>query len=81
MKVTVGGSMGWKIQGKQYESIDASSVFTIEKEVPDDVKFEAMEEMMDKTTKALEKDATKKMKSSIEQYKTKVEEYKKILHR
>lgn len=74
MKVTVGGTMGYKIQGRQYESIDGSSVFTIEHEFPDDTPFENVEKLMDKTTKALEKDSVKKIKAAMEQYKMRVQE-------
>lgn len=72
--------MGFKIQGKQYESIDASSVFTIEKEFDDDTSFDIIEKLTEKTTKALERDSTNKLKAAIEQYKGKVEKLKGLLY-
>ena len=80
MKITIGGMMGFKIQGKQYESIDASSVFTIEKEFDDDTSFDIIEKLTEKTTKALERDSTNKLKAAIEQYKGKVEKLKGLLY-
>ena len=54
MKITVGGSMGFKKQGKPYESIDANTFFTIEKEVPDDWPKEKLEELFNKTNDIIE---------------------------
>ena len=68
MKITCGGSMGFKKQGKPYESIDANTFFTIEKEVPDDWPKEKLEELFNKTNEILSREATKKMKVAYTTY-------------
>lgn len=79
MNVKVGGSMGYKIQGAPYESIDAMSIITIEKEVPDDFSAEKLQEFSDRITNMLEKDIVKKLKTAIETYKEKVNKLKALL--
>ncbi len=70
MKIQYGGTMGFKIQGKQYESVDASAVFTLEKEFPDGVKIEdkELEVLSDKVNDTLKKEAVKHMKTALNEY-------------
>lgn len=80
MKIKVGGSISYKIIGRPYESIDAGTVFVIEKEVPDDTPFEEIEEkFFDKTNKILEKEALKKMKIAFNSYSEKMDRIRKKL--
>ena len=80
MKIKVGGSIGFKIQGRTYESIEASTVFSIEKEVPDDTPFEEIEKkFFDKTNKILEKEALKKMKIAFNAYDENMDKIRKKL--
>jgi len=80
MKIKVGGSIGFKIIGKPYESIDASTVFSVEKEVPDDTSFEEIEEdMFNKTNQILEKESLKKMKIAYKAYQEKMDRIRSMI--
>lgn len=81
MKITVGGTMGFKIQGRPYESIDVSSVFTLEKDFPDGQKInqEELDILFDKSTKRLAGDAIKKLAVAIKEYNTTVKKYRELI--
>jgi len=70
MKITIGGAMGFKVQGLPYESIDASAVFTVEKEFPDGtpINSEEIEKISDKVNKILTSEAMKKIKIAVKEY-------------
>jgi len=81
MKMTFGGTMGFKIQGKQYESIDATAVFTLEKEFSDDVPIneETIKSVSDKVNTILTKEASKRMKTAVNEYKNNISKLKSML--
>jgi hypothetical protein len=74
MKVTLGGSIGYKIQGKPYESIDIMSICTIDIE---DEKVN-IEEVYDKIRETIKSENRKKLKLAIEEYKNKLEEIRRL---
>ena len=76
MKIVIGGTMGFKIQGNSYESINADTYFTIEKEVDADFPKEALRKFFDKTNKILEEEAVKKMKIAYDTYRKKINNIK-----
>ena len=70
MRVTFGGSMGFTVQPKQYESINASATFSVEKEFEDGVKIDAEElkEISNKVNETLAREATKHLKTAVSEY-------------
>ena len=78
IKITMGGSMGFKMQGKQYESVDANSHFTLEAEVSKKLNQEELDSLSDKINNILEKDSAKRMSRAYELYKDKLENIRKL---
>jgi hypothetical protein len=68
MKITLGGSMGYKIQVAQFEPLEASSYFGIEDEIEsfDEDKIEMFNA---KINALLQKQVNEKMKVAIVNYK------------
>ncbi len=79
MKINVGGTIGFKIIGKPYETIEATTSFSTEKEVPDNFSKEALEEFFDKTNNILSREATKKMQIAVNEYKQKIIKLREVL--
>ena len=75
MKVTAGGSIGYKIQGKPYESIDVNTFISIEYDSnieSDDIE-KNIQQTQEKINELLKLENRKKLKLAIEEYKTKLE--------
>ena len=68
-KITIGGSMGFKKTGKPYENVDATTYFSIEKEIPENMPEDQLRELFDKVNKILAEEATKKMVVAYKVYK------------
>lgn len=78
MKMTIGGSMGFKIQGKPYETIEANSYLSIEIENSDGLTDEAILKLKEKIDRSLKEDATNKLKNAFDIYKNRVEHLRKV---
>ena len=72
IKITCGGSIGYKKTGKPYENVDATTYFSIEKEVPADWPKEELTKFFDKVNTILAEEAVKKMVVAYKIYKEKV---------
>lgn len=68
MKITLGGSMGYKIQVAQFEPLEASSYFGIEDEF-ENFDEEKIEKFNEKINAILQKQVNEKMKVAIINYK------------
>ena len=79
MKIICGGSMGFKKTGRAYENVDATTYFSIEKEVPADWPREELTKFFDKVNTILAEEATKKMVVAYKTYKEKVVELERLL--
>ena len=83
MKITVGGSIGYKIMIKQYEPIEVSSSCEIEFEAPQENDLsggldEWMNKFNDKATEVIKNENRKRMKVAIEEYREKIERLRKV---
>lgn len=67
---TFGGSMGFKLQAKQYESVDTNSFFTVKAEGP--LTDDEIEELSNKVNNVLEAECTKRLKRAYDLYKEKL---------
>jgi hypothetical protein len=72
MKITIGGSMGFKKTGKPYENIDSMTYFSIEKDVPEEMVEQTTKELNEKVNKILAEEATKKMIMAYKTYRDKI---------
>jgi hypothetical protein len=72
MKITIGGSMGFKKTGKPYENIDSMTYFSIEKDVPEEMVEQTTKELNEKVNKILAEEATKKMVMAYKTYRDKI---------
>lgn len=79
MKITIGGSVSMTLQPKQYESINAMSIFTMEKEYPDDISAQKIEAENDKINKIILKELNKRLKSAFIEYREKRGSYKSLI--
>jgi len=79
MKITVGGSMGFKKTGKPYENIDSMTYFSIEKDVPEEIVEQATKELNEKVNKILAEEATKKMIVAYKTYRDKITKLETLL--
>ena len=77
MKINFGGSMGFKLQAKTYESIDSNAYVSIETEIPDDLPQEEIDKLSEKVNSILKKEAIKRTKEAYEIYSTKLLKIKK----
>jgi hypothetical protein len=71
---TFGGSMGFKLQARQYESVDANSFFTVKAEGP--LTDEEIEELSSKVNNILEAESAKRLKRAYDLYKRKLTKIK-----
>jgi hypothetical protein len=79
MKVTIGGTMGFKKTGKPYENVDATTYFSIEKDIPEEECEKDIPELFNKVNKILAEEATKKMVLAYKTYRDKIANIEKIL--
>jgi len=68
MKINFGGAIGFKLQAKQYESIDSNAYISIEVEIPDDMPQEEIDKLSEKVNSVLKKEAIKRTKEAYEIY-------------
>jgi NH3-dependent NAD+ synthetase len=78
MKIKVGGNIGYKIQGKPYESIDVSSYCLIEVE-RDELTESNYEELNEKINELIKKENRKKLKLAIGEYKDSLEKIRSVI--
>ena len=79
MKISIGGSMGFKKTGKPYENVDAMTYFSIEREFDEEPSKKELGELFDKVNKVLAEEATKKMVVAYKTYKEKVSKLEELL--
>jgi hypothetical protein len=72
MKISIGGSMGFKKTGKPYENVDSMTYFSIEKEIDEENADEEIKLLSDKVNKVLAEEATKKMVVAYKTYRDKI---------
>jgi|19_taG_2_1085344.scaffolds.fasta_scaffold186260_3 cell division ATPase FtsA len=75
-KITMGGMISVKMQGRQYESIDVSSVFTIEKEF-EQFTQEHLDSLEKKANDILRKQLETRTKLAFNEYNSKLQQIKK----
>ena len=71
MVVKIGGSIGYKLTAKPYESVDINAFISIEKDL-EKVTDEDIELMNEDINKKLESQLIKRMEKAIELYKDKM---------
>jgi hypothetical protein len=78
VEITVGGSIGYKIISKPYESIDSNSFGSIKKEVEEDKMEEEMKILSEELDLILKRDVIRRLKMAADTYKNEVEKVRKI---
>jgi len=81
MKISVGGSMSYKKNGKAYENVDSMTYFSIEKEVPEDFPEDKLRELFDKVNKILAEESTRKMILAYKTYREKIVKIEELLNK